>query len=68
MEQIRFMKHYVTDGTIKARVSYHLDNRTDFRKVVTIYAKNYGHGLGALTRSAAGFVRQQPGGDQGPRR
>ena len=48
MEQIRFMKHYVTDGTIKARVWYSLDNRTDGRKCVTLYAKNYGHELGAM--------------------
>ena len=45
---MKFMKHYVTDGTIKARVWYSLDNRMDGRKCVTIYAKDYGHELGAL--------------------
>lgn len=48
MAQIKFMKHYVTDGAIKARVFYSLDNRADLRKVVTIYSKDYGHQLGAL--------------------
>jgi hypothetical protein len=48
MLQIKFMKHYVTDGTIKARVWYSLDNRMDGRKCVTIYAKDYGHELGAM--------------------
>lgn len=45
---MKFMKHYVTDGTTKARVWYSLDNRMDGRKCVTIYAKDYGHELGAL--------------------
>lgn len=39
---IKFMKHYVTDGALKARVHYSLDNRVDGRKCVTIYAKDYG--------------------------
>ena len=45
---IKFNKHHVTDGKIKARVWYGLDNRMDGRKCVTIYAKDYGHELGAL--------------------
>lgn len=42
------MKHYVTNGTEKARVFYTLDNRVDGRKVVTIYDKDYGHALGRI--------------------
>lgn len=41
---IRFLKHKVINDTTKqsARVTYSLDNRTDGRKCVTIYAKEYG--------------------------
>lgn len=46
--EVRFMKHYVTNGTEKARVFYTLDNRVDGRKVVTIYDKDYGHALGRI--------------------
>jgi hypothetical protein len=42
---IKFNKHNVTNGAYKARASYHLDNRTDGRKCVTIYAKDYGAAL-----------------------
>lgn len=47
---IRFNKHHVTNGTEKARVHYHLDNRTDRRACVTLYAKDYasGRALGAM--------------------
>ncbi len=45
---LKFNKHNVTNGTTKARVHYSLDNRTDRRACVTIYAKDYGHALGAL--------------------
>lgn len=45
---IKFQKFYVTDGTAKARVHYSIDNRTDGRKCVTIYAKDYGHALGSM--------------------
>lgn len=45
---IKFQKFYVTDGTSKARVHYCTDNRNDGRKVVTIYAKDYGRTLGAM--------------------
>ena len=41
---IRFMKHYVTDGSVKARVWYSMDNRRDGRKCVTLYAKTYDDG------------------------
>lgn len=45
---VKFQKHYVTDGQTKARVFYSLDNRIDGRKVVTLYAKDYGHALGSM--------------------
>lgn len=52
MNQIKFMKHYVTDGQQKTRVWYsHSDAaRTyDGRECVTIYAKDYKRGcLGML--------------------
>mgnify|MGYP001614794381 CR=1 FL=1 len=36
---IKFNQHHVTDGATKARVFYSLDNRTDGRACVTIYAR-----------------------------
>ena len=45
---IKFNKHHVTNGTIKARVNYSLDNRCDGRKCVTLYAKDYSRALGAI--------------------
>lgn len=45
---LKFNKFQVTDGATKARVFYSLDNRTDGRKCVTIYARDYGHALGAM--------------------
>lgn len=45
---IKFNKFHVTNGAIKARISYHLDNRTDQRKCVTMYAKDYSRELGQL--------------------
>lgn len=42
---IRLMKHYVTDGTTKARAWYSLDNNTRNPLCVTIYAKDYGNQL-----------------------
>jgi len=45
---LKFNKHYVTDGTTKARVFYSLDNRIDGRKCVTLYAKDYSNALGKL--------------------
>ena len=50
---IKFNKYHVTDGTTKARVSYSLDNRIDRRKVVTLYAKDYNHSLGAIFTAEA---------------
>jgi hypothetical protein len=46
--KIKFNKYHVTNGEIKARVFYSLDNRIDGRKCVTLYAKDYGHALGKI--------------------
>lgn len=48
MATIKFNAHHVTNGTEKAKCHYSLDNRTDGRKCVTIYAKDYGHALGRV--------------------
>ena len=45
---IKFNKYHVTNGTHKARVFYSLGNRTDGRKVVTLYAKDYMHALAPI--------------------
>lgn len=41
MSAIKFNKYNITNGTVKARVWYSLDNRVDGRSCVTIYAKDY---------------------------
>lgn len=48
---IRLMKHYVTNGEVKARVWYSRGALIDGRDCVTIYAKDY---TGALGRVFAG--------------
>lgn len=48
MSEIKFRKHYVTNGIDKARVRYSMDNRVDSRKCVTIYDKDYGRALGKV--------------------
>jgi hypothetical protein len=45
---IKFNKHHVTNGEIKARVFYSLDNRTDNKPCVTIYSKDYNMNLGKI--------------------
>ena len=45
---VKFQKYYVTDGTVKVKVHYSVDNRTDARKSVTIYAREYDYNLGKL--------------------
>ncbi len=42
---VKFNQYFVTDGVNKARVSYNVDNRTDGRPVVTLYARDYINGL-----------------------
>ena len=49
---IKFNKYHVTDGTTKARVFYCVDNRTDGREVVTLYARDYDGRLGRLIPDA----------------
>lgn len=57
MAAIKFMQHFVTDGSKKVRVSYHAGNNyTGWREGkptgvifgVTLYAKDYGHALSDL--------------------
>ena len=46
---IKLMKHYVTNGTVKARVYYsHGKLINDDRDCVTLYAKDYGGALGQV--------------------
>lgn len=52
---IKFQKFYVTNGETKARVHYHHGNLTDGRECVTLYAKDYGHDLGAVFADVADY-------------
>lgn len=45
---VKFNRYHVTNGAVKARVHYSLDNRADRRNCVTIYAKDYSDALGAI--------------------
>lgn len=45
---IKFNKYHVTNGSIKAKIYYSVDNRMDGRKCVTLYAKDYGRELESL--------------------
>lgn len=45
---LKFNKYNVSNGSIKARVAYSLDNHIDGRKCVTIYAKDYSDLLGKI--------------------
>jgi hypothetical protein len=47
-KSVRFLQFYVTNGTHKAKVFYSLDNRCDGKSCVTIYARDYNDGLGAI--------------------
>jgi hypothetical protein len=49
---IKFNKHHVTNGAEKARVFYSLDNRTDGRACVTLYARDYDRSLGRILQDA----------------
>jgi len=46
--QIRFMQHYVTDGTIRARVFYSHGHLGDGTRPVTLYARDYERSLGKI--------------------
>jgi hypothetical protein len=43
-QPVNFRRHFVSMGTVKARVYYSLDNRVDNRRCVTMYAKGYEDG------------------------
>ena len=55
---LKFSLYNVSNGTEKARISYHLDNRTDGRACVTLYAKDFGHALGAIFADSAEYVNE----------
>lgn len=48
---IKFNTYNVTNGQIKARISYDLGVTIDGRKCVTLYAKDYDRALGQLFSS-----------------
>jgi hypothetical protein len=48
---IKFQKYYVTNGSVKAKIFYSLDNRIDNKQCVTLYAKEYGHALGDIFKT-----------------
>ena len=45
---IRFMKHYVTNGAVKARVFYSNGVLRDGSRPITLYARDYDRKLGAI--------------------
>lgn len=45
---VRFMQHYVTNGTAKAKVHYSLGKHYDGRTCVTLYAQGYSRALGKV--------------------
>lgn len=48
---IKFNRYHVTNGEIKARVFYSLDNRGDKKECVTIYARDYDRSLGKIFKN-----------------
>jgi hypothetical protein len=60
---IKFQKHFVTNGTEKARVSYshgplcvYENGRVvGTREAITLYAKDYGHALGRVFADVGGY-------------
>jgi len=48
MNQIKFMKYFVTNGEYKAKVHYVLGELKDGRTCVTLYAKEYNQNLGYI--------------------
>lgn len=53
---IRFMKHYVTNGQIKARVSYSAFRMTTTgQECVTLYAKDYTNELARVFADHPGY-------------
>lgn len=45
---VKFNKFFVSSGPLRARVFYSLDNRTDGRRCVTLYARDYSDALGVI--------------------
>lgn len=45
---VRFNRYHVAGNGRRARVFYSLDNRTDGRRCVTLYARDYEHHLAEL--------------------
>ena len=45
---VKFRLYHVARGDLKARVSYHMDNRIDGKCCVTIYAKDWCRTLGKI--------------------
>ena len=52
IEGVKFNKHHISFGGVKARVWYSLDNQHDHRKCVTLYAKDYSHALRGIFNEA----------------
>jgi len=50
---IKFRRYFVTDGAVKARVWYSIDNHVSGEPCVTIYAKDYTGELGKLFQGPA---------------
>jgi hypothetical protein len=46
--EIKYNLYNVKKGDLSARVWYTLDNRTDEKKCITIYARDYSHDLGQI--------------------
>jgi len=55
--KIKFLAFCVknTETGKTARVHYSLDNRTDGRKCVTVYARDYGHAIGEIFNGVASY-------------
>ena len=49
---MKFNRHHITDGTIKVRVHYSLDNHISGRKCVFIRAKDFDNQLASLIPNA----------------
>lgn len=49
---VKFNRYNVSSNGIKASVFYSVDNRTDGRKCVTIYARDYSGNLGKVLADA----------------
>ena len=49
---IKFSRHFVTDGTVKARIFYSRSVLLDGRRCITLYAKDYSRNLGRVFADA----------------